>query len=1400
MKYKLIKQKAVFQIFLVISLSFYTSFIFSDFNNQGETSSKVNYFDLISQDIFPEVNAQGVEKVCCEKTTQTSEYNGESCVYTEEINCDPNSQKSAVSCLQTDFCGAGVCILNGVCQDSVEKGKCLEKKGIYKEGKSEDIAQCKVACCDLPSGASLTTESQCRGLVEQFPDIRFQDSWKQDITDQVTCSQQSRSAEQGCCVKSDSCSFGSRKDCQEGEFKLNNLCSNPNLGCPVTAKHSTTCYENKVYWQDSAGNLENVYDGKFDASWAYSNWLVVEPNTITKVNPQTIQDVAKSGNCQFSLGTTCGEIQDGTKTYLRNNGVQENNLNKIQNQCISLNCLSTIKNPKISWMDGRARQNGESWCEYPSKTGNGEDLVGSRHFLHRCEAGVEIVEECRERRKTICVQNDVPKNLIDPNLQNDYTQAKCAPNNWQLCLGANEETESCGLTLSEVRINYTSTYGGGGPCYDLRNDNGQYNSCVMKTMCKKLTCESEISANCYFNKEVGLCAPSVPPGTLGKESDFTELSNGEKLGFEFETKMYFFEQTSLAGNPEWNDEDCVAGCDQHTSAFANKWNGLCTSLGDLGAKYNVAGDYNKNGFYHGGPFSPNNIDDLDDSANAQGVTNTKQFSYYTSGIKPLTGNIYALAEALENVISMKKEQLQNSDFVPGFFADVGGWVSSTVVVGAGVGVAALLGIFSVALVPAVGGYVAATSAAGIAGLAAGKTAIGTTGLLGGASVVVVAGIIIAAIIVVYVLLEWLFRAEKGDLTYKISCGPWTPPSGGKNCKLCNDKSKFPTCDEYLCKSLGKSCIVLNSNSPGNETCVNNQRSTIEPIIAPYIISPFTENDIEKIPPSTGFTGGYKFKKNITAFTNVQVGIKILDKAKNNALEEGFAECKISRKSDFNYKTDNAQFFEDSLSRSTHTKKIIVSQSPIQRGEDRIELEAGKVNTFYIKCKSSFGDENNPIINLKPYFIEIPVSKGPDTSPPEIKSFSIKNNAPLPYNLNQTLLSIYVEDQTGLENATSNKLSGKDGGCKYSTADQDYEIMPFDMSCTINKVNPEGQYRCTTLLSLKPNQDNAFYFRCKDLAKDVNGNSKPQVSPSSMPPIEEDSTVGYHLIATQQLKILESGPSGNVSTTDVNLTVKTEIGAESGKSSCYYSGGLKSQVTRDLTFSPSGIKFSNTNSEEHSTKLSLQNEKDYIYYVWCRDVAGNEAKTKVEFHTTTPDLILEDVQPDEQTFYTDKIQLKTTTSGGIKGDGDSTCTYQGGLPLGYFNEDKLVLDGKTIQTKNLTLTSSGVKYYLNVTCSDQYKTVKKQISFTVNYASYPQIIRIYKTQTFLNLLLDNPAECRYSSDNPNFEYDKATSTVMASSQGGFSQQSQISSSTIYIKCKDTRTGRFGPPSGSYTVYP
>ena len=93
---------------------------------------------------------------------------------------------------------------------------------------------------------------------------------------------------------------------------------------------------------------------------------------------------------------------------------------------------------------------GGSYCEYDGITGNGFDLVGSRHYKRTCADGEIYYEECADYREEICVEYEgnggIPK-------------ATCVPNRWQDCylLDNQNECEDAGFCYWDGSLTKTSS-------------------------------------------------------------------------------------------------------------------------------------------------------------------------------------------------------------------------------------------------------------------------------------------------------------------------------------------------------------------------------------------------------------------------------------------------------------------------------------------------------------------------------------------------------------------------------------------------------------------------------------------------------------------------------------------------------------------------------------------------------------------------------------------------------------------------------------------------------------------------------------------------------------------------------------------------------------------------------
>ncbi len=181
-----------------------------------------------------------------------------------------------------------------------------------------------------------------------------------NVNTEASCLILSQNQVEGACVipqdsYTNTCKFTNQVDCQQnlgGKFYPGELCSNPALNTNCKPQQSIECVQGKdeIYWFDSCGNQENIYDSNKVASW--NNGLVLPKNESCSLgngdNPLANQ--ATCGNCNFITGSTCGPSTPTQK-------LAEPNANVV---CTDLSCIDS---------DGNKRQNGESWCTYQGDIG-----------------------------------------------------------------------------------------------------------------------------------------------------------------------------------------------------------------------------------------------------------------------------------------------------------------------------------------------------------------------------------------------------------------------------------------------------------------------------------------------------------------------------------------------------------------------------------------------------------------------------------------------------------------------------------------------------------------------------------------------------------------------------------------------------------------------------------------------------------------------------------------------------------------------------------------------------------------------------------------------------------------------------------------------------------------------
>ena len=368
--------------------------------------------------------------------------------------------------------------------------------------------------------------------------------------------------------------------------------------------------------------------------------------------------------------------------------------------------------------------------------------------------------------------------------------------------------------------------------------------------------------------------------------------------------------------------------------------------------------------------------------------------------------------------------------------------------------------------------------------------------------------------------------------------------------------------------------------------------------------------------------GYTISEQVDPFKFLTFGIETNE----------FASCRYSLEQNIKY--DDMQFnLGDSFFKKRHNASLV--------------LEGNKEFKYFVKCIDVKGNKNsaNYLINFK-------TKKAPDLTAPIILDTSIKNNGVIAGNINETILTLVLNEPAV---------------CRYDTKDKAYDQLGNESICDDEFSDVPKDYLCIAgLFGLKKGNNN-YYFRCRDLSKNTNTQSYV-----------------FNLIKSDVLsvKVAEPSPDRLIYINDVTLSVETSGGAENGKSICRFSDndGRYEQMTE--------FKITNTNSNKHLQSQVNLRKGVYDYFVKCRDSALNEAATRINFR------IALEGKGDEITYvykdfsslyvvlnvasnceYSDKVFSFGT---GIKMGGDETTIHTAPLDLNEYNIKCKDEEGKEIK--------------------------------------------------------------------------------------------------------------------------
>lgn len=517
----------------------------------------------------------------------------------------------------------------------------------------------------------------------------------------------------------------------------------------------------------------------------------------------------------------------------------------------------------------------------------------------------------------------------------------------------------------------------------------------------------------------------------------------------------------------------------------------------------------------------------------------------------------------------------------------------------------------------------------------------------GTSLLIGAGVAIA-------IFAFLYKSKSQQIV-TFQCLPWEPPLGGDRCEECN-KDPLRPCSEYRCKSLGQACELLNTGTTEESCAWVNPRDVTSPIIQAWtnalkptsVLSYTPDNAIR--PPNRGVKIVDSRNSNgcLEPFTKLEFGVNTNEPS----------QCKISFSRNDTFDSMRYFFGESNLYRYNHTQKIKLPSpdaevvgigSPILENDATMEL--------FTRCRDANGN-----VNEDAFVFTYCVDPSPDTTPPIIEETSIRNGGAVQFNADSVPIEVYVNEPAE---------------CKWSRQDKSYGDMENAMTCftQANQVNADLQYTCLgNLTGIVNQQDNEFYFRCKD--QPSKQESERNVNVQSYP---------LTLRGSQELNIIEVSPenetvSGATNTVPVTLYVKTDDGADEGLALCSF-------TTVENANDDEYIQMFDTGSFEHTQKLDLT-AGNYNYYFRCVDAGGNSAKGQTNF------IVFSDKQPPQVTrVYKDLDALKVVTNE------DAQCVYSN-TDCNYVFDEGQSLIYSNIERKNEHFVKWDAKGTYYIKCRDE----------------------------------------------------------------------------------------------------
>jgi hypothetical protein len=1132
--------KAYLQIFLVVCAVFAFSYILDSAH-----LTRVSALEEIDLERGVSTCLSGDEGLC-------TEYPNSECQDHCDSDCIPTSIDGVSAC------ELGTCFdpIEGICQPNSPKQKCLDSGGQFVD---ENDPICRQACCKIGNGVeALVTETQCN----RFGEVEgVQTEYLPGVRNEISCLLLANTNEDGACIfdlaEGRSCIHQTKEYCisRGGEFNGGLLCTHPDLEMGYEKQASTKCFEDKVYWYDSEGNRENIYDANRVESWNNGELLATSESCELGNSRDYLANQDTCGNCNRFAGSACGQrtanekLSDGDQDFV----------------CRDLGCVDSY---------GNDRKNGESWCEYQGafgiKEGSGitggekiedslghyraVDTPGSRHFRASCFDGEVSVNACDAYRNKVCVEERSKGDTSE-----DISSAGCVLNVWQLCLDYNTQVESEDLDEKVSQL-------------EERNEDCLANpQCFLKNV--------SISENFNF----AICSPKYSPSFDLQENP----AGGEMICGSASQKCTVTWVKKISGwKPAIN-----AGCLE--PKFAEQMNDMCMSLGDCGASVNYQGDLTENyrvvnspelgkeyiegiSDYHEpieGEFVEINSSQYLEVIGGRHLQGFGEFVDQTPGGLVVLGGISgAMGAAMI--------------YAPQFFTFSSSNIRTTTISSGGAN-AVVLSSYGIALAGAAVGFAITSMLIKLTGIGAGLDPLVTYGLLSSGSTAgtlispaggspvsssswtpVIGWAIVAVVVIVVIVLKILGVGKTREQIVSFECEPWQPPLGGAGCEKCG--SDGYDCSKYSCQSLGQTCRLINEDTE-EEKCVDISPSDVtSPVISP-----------SQEALSDGFSyesesGGVKVVSEsddgcIKADDTLIFGISVNEPAR----------CVYDFEHTNNFNDMGRDFGDRSLFLEEHSQ-VFSGFDLRELGEfDLSEYDPNSredVN-FHVRCIDGNGNGKDSA----EYVINFCVKPGEDVRSPGITLREPAREEIL-FNASSISASVYVTEPAD---------------CRWSLdSSEGYSEMTNNFNCANavgERIIPWG-WRCGTVFPIEKNEEK-FYVQCLD---------QPWLNDSQLGERNEmNNAYEFILRRTNTPLVIESvtpfeaSLEFGVEPATVDFVVETSGGADDGRATCYLLGD-----EMDLTF-----------QTVHKDSFNQIFSGNYNIPVMCEDFVGNVATAASVFEVS-----------------------------------------------------------------------------------------------------------------------------------------------------------------------------------------